>query len=93
MRSQTTRCWYEVDRRQISYLKFILEAYDNVAVVSTLDAGRAVVEIAIASGCETLVKGIMHEMASAFAVNPVNDPATPLPDRANGRPIDAELSR
>ncbi|MGD8701372.1 MAG: DUF4911 domain-containing protein [Desulfosarcina sp.] len=74
MRSQTARCWYEVDRRQISYLKFILEAYDNVAVVSTLDPGRAVVQIAVAPGCERLVKGIMHEMAAAFDLNPVDHP-------------------
>lgn len=53
-----------MDRCQISYVKFILEAYDNVAVMSTLDPRQGLVQVAIAPGCETLVKGIMNSLAA-----------------------------
>ena len=68
----TLRC-YRVDRCQISFVKFILEAYDNVAVISTLEARQAVVQITIAPGCATLVDGIMTSLAGEFAMVPVED--------------------
>ncbi|WP_155308477.1 DUF4911 domain-containing protein [Desulfosarcina ovata] len=67
------RC-YRVDRRQISFVKFILEAYDNVAVVSTLDPTTALVQITIAPGCESLVTRIMGSLADDFAVAAVDPP-------------------
>ena len=68
----TIRC-YRVDRCQISFVKFILEAYDNVAVISTLNARQAVVQITIAPGCESTVDGIMTSLAGEFEVVPVGD--------------------
>lgn len=72
MRSKTTRRRYRVDRSQISFIKFILEAYDNVAVMSTIDPRQAIVQIAIAPGCETMVKGIMDGFSEEFEVVPVD---------------------
>ena len=65
---ETTRRCYRVDRREISFVKFILEAYDNVAVMSTMDPHQAVVQVTIAPGCETLVDGIMNSLAGEFEV-------------------------
>lgn len=81
MTLETTRRRYRVDRRQISFVKFILEAYDNVAGMSTLDSRLAVVQITIAPGCETMVDGILDSIASEVALRPVDDvPATDLID-------------
>ena len=52
---ETTRRCFRMDRSHISFVKFILEAYDNVAVMTTLDPHRAVVQVTIATGCENLV--------------------------------------
>ena len=68
MTLKTTRRCYRVDRCQISFIKFILEAYDNLAVMSTLDANHAMVQIAIAPGCETMVDGIINSLAGEFEV-------------------------
>ena len=54
---------YHMDRRQISFVRFILEAYDNVAVLTTLDPQRAEVAITAAPGCEALVAGILDSLA------------------------------
>ena len=55
---------YHMDRRQISFVRFILEAYDNVAVLTTLDPQRAEVAITAAPGCEALVAGILDSLAA-----------------------------
>lgn len=54
---------YQVDRSQISFIKFILEAYDNVAIVSTVDSQRGIVRIVVAPGCESLVDDLMAGLA------------------------------
>jgi ethanolamine utilization microcompartment shell protein EutS len=69
---ETTKRCYRVDRRQISFVKFILEAYDNMAVMSTLDPRQAVVQVTIAPGCEAMVGGIMASLAGDVEVVPVD---------------------
>ena len=73
---ETTRRFFRLNRSQISFVKFILEAYDNVAVMSTLDPHQAVVQVTIAPGCENLVDGIMKSFTAEFEVA--------LLDRAEG---------
>ena len=68
---ETTKRCFRVDRRQISYVKFILEAYDNVAVMSTMDSREAVIQVTIAPGCETMVDGIIQGLAGEIGVMPV----------------------
>ncbi len=48
---QTVRRMYRVDTSQISFLKFILEAYDGMAQLTTLNPGLGLVEVYVASGC------------------------------------------
>lgn len=37
---------YRIDKRQIGYLRFILEGYDGLGFVRTLDAAGGLIEIA-----------------------------------------------
>ena len=62
---KTIKHFYRIDRRDISYLRFILEAYDGMAVLTTRDAARGVVSVTIAPGCETLVDDIISALARA----------------------------
>ena len=73
MTLETTRRCYRVDRRQISFIKFILEAYDNVAVLSTLDPRLAVIQVTAAPGCEALVDGILRSLADEIDFAPFDD--------------------
>ena len=38
--------YYRLPRREIGYLRFILESYDGLAFMRTIDAGNGLVEIA-----------------------------------------------
>jgi hypothetical protein len=48
---QIVRRKYRVDTSQISFLKFILEAYEGMAQLTTLNPALGLVEIYVASGC------------------------------------------
>ena len=73
---ETARRVYRLDRCQISFVKFILEGYDNVALVSTLDPRLALVQVLIAPGCESMVEEIMTGLGAELRVVPVDDAQT-----------------
>ena len=51
----STKQIFKVDRREIHFLRFTLESYDGMALVSTIDPHSALIEVSMAPGCETLV--------------------------------------
>ncbi len=53
---------YRIDRREISFLRFILEAYDGIAVVTTIDAASGIVAIRVAPGCGEEVDEILEDL-------------------------------
>jgi Domain of unknown function (DUF4911) len=67
------RC-YRVDRREIAYLKFILEAYDGLAVVSTLDPQGGIIVLHISPGCEPDVETILRDLNRDIMMEPAQPP-------------------
>ena len=59
---KSTRQYYRVDRRKIYFLKFIFEAYDGLASLTTLDAALGVIVIRIPPGCETEVAELLNAL-------------------------------
>ena len=53
---------FHVDRHEIGYLRFTLESYDGMAVVSTIDPQKALIEILIAPGCEAVVMNLLDSL-------------------------------
>ena len=60
--NETSRRHYRVDRRKIAFIRFILEAYDGLAIVKTLDPQEGLVEFQIAPGCERDVEAILQDL-------------------------------
>ena len=54
--------YYRVDRREIHFLKFILEGYDGVAVLRTLNSQEGLVALHIGPGCESTVDMIIQDL-------------------------------
>jgi len=59
---KTVRYQYQVDRRDIMYLRATIESYDGMAVVRTLDPGAAVIELLIAPGCESRIEELVEDL-------------------------------
>jgi hypothetical protein len=59
---------YRVDRRRISLIKFIFEAYEGLAVVTTLDPAAGIIALRVAPGCEDAARGVMLDLGKRFQV-------------------------
>ncbi|MBN1840902.1 MAG: DUF4911 domain-containing protein [Deltaproteobacteria bacterium] len=62
MPTACTKRYYRIDRREVHYLKFILEGYAGVAVMRTLDSRRGLVVLHISPGCEREVDIIIDDL-------------------------------
>jgi hypothetical protein len=51
----TTIANFHVDRKEISYLRWVIESYDGIAFLKTIDPYEAIIELEISPGCEKLV--------------------------------------
>ncbi len=77
LKNPTERCSvrrYLIDRRQVHYLRFLLEAYPGLAVVSTEDSALGLVAVAIAPGCEQDVLRILDAEKQALNLREVSEP-------------------
>ena len=56
---------FRVDRREINYLRVIIESYDGMGVVKTIDPYTALIEVRVSPGCEHL----FSELACSLVQN------------------------
>ena len=70
---QTVTKYLRIDRREIAFVKFIIEAYDGIAVVSTLDPMAGIVKLSIAPGCETDVEMVLQDLKKDVMIEPVRE--------------------
>jgi hypothetical protein len=73
MSVETVKRYYRVDRREIAFIKFILEAYDGLAVLETLDPMAGMVVFHIAPGCEADVEAVLQDLKMDIVIEPVGD--------------------
>jgi hypothetical protein len=79
--------YFRVRRRDLVYLKFILEAYEGVALLSTIDPEGAIVRISNTGFFESDLDGVMRAMAKELEIMEVPPPEgrpdglPDLPDR------------
>jgi hypothetical protein len=59
---QTNKRLFIVDRSKISYIRWIIESYDGMAIVTTNDPVKAVIELKIAPGCEIIIDELLHSL-------------------------------
>ena len=66
---ETIKKFLRIDRREICFLKFILEAYDGIATLTTIDAHQGVVVLRIAPGCEDEVDTILKDLKKDIIID------------------------
>lgn len=69
---RTIPYYYKVERRDIAFLRFIVEAYEGIAVLSTVDQHRGIVVLHVPLGCEESVLGLMGALSSDISIESVN---------------------
>ncbi len=59
---------YRVDTSRISFLKFILEAYDGMAQITTLDPVSGVVEVSVVAKCVNDFENIIMDLKNQMLI-------------------------
>jgi hypothetical protein len=72
---ETTTRILRIDRRNIAFLKFVLEAYEGIAVLTTLERDPGTVRLAIAPGCEGEVAAVLNDLSPTIRMEPRETPA------------------
>jgi len=63
--------YFKVNRRDIVFLKFILEAYEGMNVMSTVDNAAGIIRIAIMPGFEDDMDALLAELGKQVVMEPV----------------------
>ena len=66
-------CRIRIDPEQIYFLKFILEGYDNLTIMSTVDRIDGVMELKYPVELEEDVKGVLQSMAQRLKLEYFDD--------------------
>ena len=59
---ETVKLSCQVERKDIGYLSWIIQSYDGVAVLKTIDPYKAIIEIQISPGCEDIVFALLDAL-------------------------------
>ena len=73
--------FYRVARKDLVLLKFILEAYEGMSTMSTVDKVAGIVRISIPAGFVTDVENLLAALSGAISLQPASCP--PVPDTAH----------
>ncbi|MEZ4598247.1 MAG: DUF4911 domain-containing protein [Syntrophotaleaceae bacterium] len=66
--SGLSKRYFRLPTRQIGYLRFILESYDGLAYVTTLDAAGGLVEIVYPSSRGTDADGLIDALVAELGM-------------------------
>ena len=67
--------YFRVDRRRISFLRFIFESYDGIGTITTIDPHSGIILIRTAPGCESEVDSLIDSLKHQVRMEPVPRPA------------------
>ena len=63
--------YFRVAHREMVYLKFILEAYEGMNVMSTVDNAAGIIRIAVMEGFEPDMDRLLSELGRQVVMEPV----------------------
>ncbi|TLN15325.1 DUF4911 domain-containing protein [bacterium] len=76
----TTR-YFKVDRSEIGYLRFIIESYEGLATISTMDAKNGIVSLSVPDSFAEEADRLVEALRSEMVITEIPFPGS-LPDPA-----------
>ncbi len=67
--------YFEVDPAEIVFIKAILESYEGMVVIRTVEIGQPVIELLIARDFAPTVDRVVQDLASQLKLREVERPA------------------
>lgn len=66
--------WFKLKAKDIVFVQFIIEGYEGLATVTTIDPRTAIIQIAIMPDFEAEVMGILENLKEKVTLEEVNCP-------------------
>ena len=66
--------FYRVDSYEIHYLKFILEAYEGLATLTTLDSATGLIQLAVPPGGKDSLESLLEALGSELGLERIAAP-------------------
>ena len=76
LKSSCEKRSYRIDSSNIGFLKFILEAYEGMAQLTTIDPALGFIDVFIAPGCEQDFELLLSHLKTKILIEDRNGPAT-----------------
>lgn len=71
---ETTKHYFRVDRREISFIKYVFEGWDNMAVLTTINRDSGTVVLSIAPGCEADAEAVIDQLTASMLIERIPAP-------------------
>ena len=65
----TSKHLFTVNRSEICHLQWIIEGYDGMASMRTIDSARGHIEISIAPGCEKEIFSLINHLIDEGSIH------------------------
>jgi hypothetical protein len=67
--TRTRKCILSVEKGEICYLQWIIESYDGMAIMRTIDPTSGTVEISIAPGCTEEITFLINSLKEEGSIH------------------------
>lgn len=68
---ETIKLLFRVTRKEINVVQWIIESYDGMAVMRTVNPQEAIIEIMISPGCKTLILELIHSLRERYKIETI----------------------
>ena len=72
----TVQWYFKINRRDIAYMKFILESYEGLGVLRTIDARSGIVEVMVPPGLEKDMEMVLDGLGDEISIDRIEYPST-----------------
>jgi len=66
---KTSKYFLTINRNEICYLQWIIDSYDGIASVRTINSSNGDIEISIAPGCKEEVFSLIHYLKGEGSIH------------------------
>jgi hypothetical protein len=72
----TVEWYFRIRRRDIAYLKFILESYEGLGVLRTIDPREGIVEVMVPPGLEKDMEMVLEGLGNEIPIERIELPGS-----------------
>ena len=75
----TVQWYFKVNRKDIAYMKFVLESYEGLGVLRTIDPWAGIVEVMVPPGLEKDMEMLLEGLRDEISIKRIATPPQRTP--------------